>query len=207
VNHLHNILKLISSSPPDLSVIVVPPISFWWSYHHLAFVTLELHQPMKASNSVSDLFSWLVFARRREPPLNFFFFFFYSFISGMSDQVLLCGSHITRSSHTEVRAVWVFLTSSDLPLTSALLPSTAWVHVHLFLEKMFLKPYVLTHTCNPSYLGGGNQEDCSLRPVWAKSESPSQSLMHVCDPSWEAVGKRIKCKAGPRQKCKIKPEK
>jgi hypothetical protein len=28
---------------------------------------------------------------------------------------------------------------------------------------------LVTHTCNPSYLGGWDWEDCSLRPAWANS--------------------------------------
>jgi hypothetical protein len=58
-----------------------------------------------------------------------------SFISRTSDQVLLCGSCSTRSSHTEVRAGWVFLTSADLPLTSVLLPSTAHEYMCIFSQK------------------------------------------------------------------------
>jgi hypothetical protein len=26
----------------------------------------------------------------------------------------------------------------------------------------------VAHTCNPSYLGGGDQQDCGLRPTWTK---------------------------------------
>jgi hypothetical protein len=28
--------------------------------------------------------------------------------------------------------------------------------------------YVVAHACNSSYLEGGDWEDCSLRPAWAK---------------------------------------
>jgi hypothetical protein len=28
---------------------------------------------------------------------------------------------------------------------------------------------LVIHTCNPSYLGGRDWEDCGLRPAWAKS--------------------------------------
>jgi hypothetical protein len=27
----------------------------------------------------------------------------------------------------------------------------------------------VAHTCNPSYSGGRDQEDCSLKPAWANS--------------------------------------
>jgi hypothetical protein len=27
----------------------------------------------------------------------------------------------------------------------------------------------VAHACNPSYSGGRNQEDCSLKPAWANS--------------------------------------
>jgi hypothetical protein len=30
----------------------------------------------------------------------------------------------------------------------------------------------MAHTCNPSYLGGWDWEDCSLRPAWANSKTP-----------------------------------
>jgi hypothetical protein len=33
---------------------------------------------------------------------------------------------------------------------------------------------LVAHTCNPSYLGGRDQEDRGSRPAWAKSETPSQ---------------------------------
>jgi hypothetical protein len=53
-----------------------------------------------------------------------------------------------------------------------------------FLTTLQLKSYCLltntcpsqgpvAHACNPSYSGGKDQEDCSLRMAWAKSESLS----------------------------------
>jgi hypothetical protein len=33
---------------------------------------------------------------------------------------------------------------------------------------------LLAHTCNPSYSGGRDQEDCSSRPAWAKNKTLSQ---------------------------------
>jgi hypothetical protein len=29
----------------------------------------------------------------------------------------------------------------------------------------------VAHTCNPSYSGGGDQENCGLKPAWANSSS------------------------------------
>jgi hypothetical protein len=29
----------------------------------------------------------------------------------------------------------------------------------------------VAHTCNPSYSGGRDQEDCALKPVWANSSA------------------------------------
>jgi hypothetical protein len=39
----------------------------------------------------------------------------------------------------------------------------------------------VAHACNPSYSGGRDQEDGSLRPAWAKeiSKTPSQSISWV----------------------------
>jgi hypothetical protein len=42
-------------------------------------------------------------------------------------------------------------------------PSHFWV----FQDKA--EPSIVTHTCIPSYLEGGDREDCGLRPDWAKS--------------------------------------
>jgi hypothetical protein len=30
---------------------------------------------------------------------------------------------------------------------------------------------MVAHTCNPSYSGGRNQDDCGLKPVWANSST------------------------------------
>jgi hypothetical protein len=41
---------------------------------------------------------------------------------------------------------------------------------HHTKKKFFLKSWVpVTQAYNPSYLGGRDQEDCDLRPVWANS--------------------------------------
>jgi hypothetical protein len=37
------------------------------------------------------------------------------------------------------------------------------------LQKNYKGPGVVTHTCNPGYLGGRNQEDCSSRLAQPKS--------------------------------------
>jgi hypothetical protein len=37
------------------------------------------------------------------------------------------------------------------------------------LQKNYKGPGVVTHTCNPDYLGGRNQEDCSSRLAQPKS--------------------------------------
>jgi hypothetical protein len=39
----------------------------------------------------------------------------------------------------------------------------------------------VAHTCNPSYSGGGDREDCSSREVQAKklARSPSQSISQM----------------------------
>jgi hypothetical protein len=34
---------------------------------------------------------------------------------------------------------------------------------------------VMAHTCNPSYIGGKDQEDPILRSAWAKNETLSQT--------------------------------
>jgi hypothetical protein len=39
----------------------------------------------------------------------------------------------------------------------------------LALKKMINGLSVRTHTCNPSYLGGRDQDDHSSSPDWAKS--------------------------------------
>jgi hypothetical protein len=36
------------------------------------------------------------------------------------------------------------------------------------MSKIFL-PATMAHTCNPSYSGGRDQEDCGSKPAWAKS--------------------------------------
>jgi hypothetical protein len=40
--------------------------------------------------------------------------------------------------------------------------------MRICFNKNKLGPGVVAHACNPSYLGGGDQEDSSLRPAWAK---------------------------------------
>jgi hypothetical protein len=35
--------------------------------------------------------------------------------------------------------------------------------------KVGLRLHMVAQTCNPSYLGGRDQKDCGLIPVWAKS--------------------------------------
>jgi hypothetical protein len=43
----------------------------------------------------------------------------------------------------------------------------------------FLDQTLVTHTCNPSYLGGSNQEDHSLKPAWANSSrDPISKIQH-----------------------------
>jgi hypothetical protein len=37
-----------------------------------------------------------------------------------------------------------------------------------FYESLPLKPGTVAHTCNPSYLGGGDQEDQGSKPAWAR---------------------------------------
>jgi hypothetical protein len=52
-----------------------------------------------------------------------------------------------------------------------------------------MRPDEVPHTCNPSYLGVGDQKDCDLRPAWAKvSETPISTkkqgaVLHICHPS------------------------
>jgi hypothetical protein len=36
-------------------------------------------------------------------------------------------------------------------------------------KKMVTSQVPVAHACNPSYSGGRDQEDCSLRPGWANS--------------------------------------
>jgi hypothetical protein len=44
---------------------------------------------------------------------------------------------------------------------------------------------LVAHTCNPSYLGGRDQEDCGLKPVWANSfpdpKIPNTKKPGVCE--------------------------
>jgi hypothetical protein len=37
------------------------------------------------------------------------------------------------------------------------------------IENILNKPGIVGHTCNSSYMGGRDQEDCNSMPVWAKS--------------------------------------
>jgi hypothetical protein len=48
---------------------------------------------------------------------------------------------------------------------SPLVENAAWKNMP---QKQYRKPGVVAHTCNPSYLGGRDQEDCGLRPAQAK---------------------------------------
>jgi hypothetical protein len=43
-------------------------------------------------------------------------------------------------------------------------------------KKLALCLALVAHAYNPSYLEGRHQEDCSLRPVWAKIETLSQKI-------------------------------
>jgi hypothetical protein len=46
---------------------------------------------------------------------------------------------------------------------------------------------MVAHTCNPSYLGGRDQEDLSLRPTWVKipiETNKSGMVVHPYDPSY-----------------------
>jgi hypothetical protein len=60
--------------------------------------------------------------------------------------------------------------------------------------KNWYKAWHRAHTCNPSYQGGGDQEDHGSRPAWAKSSQDPIStnkkwgiVMHACHPSmWES---------------------
>jgi hypothetical protein len=56
--------------------------------------------------------------------------------------------------------------------------------VRVYLKKEIKEPGMVSHTCNPSYSGGGDLEDCGLRSAQAVSESPSQPIkklvMLVC---------------------------
>jgi hypothetical protein len=39
------------------------------------------------------------------------------------------------------------------------------------IKKDHLRWALVAHTCNPSYSGGRDQEDCVLRPAWANSSA------------------------------------
>jgi hypothetical protein len=78
------------------------------------------------------------------------------------------------------------------------------LHIHLVSQSNQLKdkivfkmclywPGAVTHAYNFSYLGSRDQEDCCLRPAWAKSWQDPISInkrggvAHACGPSyWEA---------------------
>jgi hypothetical protein len=67
---------------------------------------------------------------------------------------------------------------------------------------------VVVHSCNPSYLGGGDWEDCGLRLSRVKkvSEIPFQPgmVVHTCS-YVRCIG--LHSEAGPGQKHKTIPEK
>jgi hypothetical protein len=53
-------------------------------------------------------------------------------------------------------------------------------------------PGMVVHVCNPSYLGGRDQEDCYSRPSGQKvCEIPSTNklgmMVHTCNPIWQEV--------------------
>jgi hypothetical protein len=39
---------------------------------------------------------------------------------------------------------------------------------------------LVAHACNPSYSGGRDQEDYSLRPVWAKKKKKERERKRNC---------------------------
>jgi hypothetical protein len=62
------------------------------------------------------------------------------------------------------------------------------------------------YTCNSSYSGGRDQEDCALRPAWAKkfmrppiSINKLGVMVYVCNQAlWEAIAcHRLSSKVGP----------
>jgi hypothetical protein len=72
----------------------------------------------------------------------------------------------------------------------------------------------MVYAYDPSYLGGGDQEDDGWRLAQAKvSKTPSQPInqsvvVHACDPSYaKGIGRRITVQAEPGKKCKTLPEK
>jgi uncharacterized protein (DUF1919 family) len=36
-------------------------------------------------------------------------------------------------------------------------------------QKYYLSQVLVVHTCNPTYSGGGDQEDHGMKPAWGKS--------------------------------------
>jgi hypothetical protein len=67
---------------------------------------------------------------------------------------------------------------------------------------MLSQPAVVDHACNPSYLGGGDQEDCDLRPARKRvSKMPSQPIKagHACHSSYMRSLNRSITVQGPSQ--------
>jgi hypothetical protein len=63
----------------------------------------------------------------------------------------------------------------------------------------------VVHIYNPSYLGDGDQEDCSLKPARAKhyqdiSTNKLCVLVHVCSPPMQVTIVGLLSEASPRQK-------
>jgi hypothetical protein len=68
---------------------------------------------------------------------------------------------------------------------------------------------MVAHICNPTYLEGSDQEDCSLKPALEKnSETPSQQMLGVVIHAWhpsyvEHENYMTLVKAGPGQNVKL----
>jgi hypothetical protein len=63
------------------------------------------------------------------------------------------------------------------------------LHIYMY-ETRIISPGMVTHACNPSYLGDGDQEDHGLRPAQAKSSQDPHlnkwpgKVTHACHPSY-----------------------
>jgi hypothetical protein len=89
----------------------------------------------------------------------------------------MCRYHFKCTLQTSIwqqKKLSVFFSITSWPLCSSCL-SSAETHKGLnhrkFLRLSKSKSFSVApvaHTCNPSYLGGWDQEDCGSRPVWAK---------------------------------------
>jgi hypothetical protein len=71
------------------------------------------------------------------------------------------------------------------------------------------KPGMVMHVCNPSYLGGRDQEDHVLRPAVGKSYQGSMStdVVHICNFSYLEDIDRIVVQAGWSKMYKTQSEK